>query len=71
MPVEVFGHASELDDQVARQVLGLGFAALLPPQPEQGCFVVAHDDPGVGAADKGTASEQVICKWNSSFDHLT
>ena len=55
MPIEVFGDASELDDEVARQVLGLGLAAFLPPQPEQGCFVVAHDDPGVGAADKGTA----------------
>ena len=31
---------------------GLGFAALLPPKPEQGRFVRTHDDPGVGAADE-------------------
>ena len=52
VPVEVLGHGAELDDQVAREVLGLELAALLPPQPEQGGFVTAHDDPGVGAADK-------------------
>ena len=52
MPVEVFGNASELNDEVARQVLGLGLAALLPPKPEQGCLVGPHDDPGVGAADE-------------------
>ena len=52
MSIEVFGHASELDDEVARQVLGLGLAAFLPPKPEQGSFVGPHDDPGVGAADE-------------------
>ena len=31
---------------------GVGFAAFFPPKPEQGCFVGAHDDPGVGAADE-------------------
>ena len=52
MPIEVLGDVPELDDEVARQVLGLGLAALLPPEPEQGRFVGAHDDPGVGAADE-------------------
>ena len=42
----------ELDDQVAGQVLRLDLAALLPPQPQQGRLVVAHDDPGVRAADE-------------------
>ena len=37
----------ELDDEVAGEVLRLGLAALLPPEAEQGGFVVAHDDPGV------------------------
>ena len=55
MPVEVLGHGAELDDQVGREVLGLDLAALFPPQPEQGGLVVAHDDPGVRAADKGAA----------------
>ena len=55
VPVEVLGHGAELDDQVAREVLRLDLAALLPPEPEQGGFVVAHDDPGVRAADEGAA----------------
>jgi hypothetical protein len=49
-PVEVLGHAAELDDQVTGEVLGLHFAAFLPPEAEQGGFVVAHDDAGVRAA---------------------
>ena len=52
VPVEVLGHEAELDDEVAGQVLRLGLAALLPPEAEEGGFVVAHDDPGVGAADE-------------------
>ena len=55
VPVEMLGHGAELDDQVARQVLGLDLAALFPPQPEQGGLIVAHDDPGVRAADEGAA----------------
>ena len=55
VPVEVLGHGAELDDQVVREVLGLDLAALFPPQAEQGGFVVAHDDPGVRAADEGAA----------------
>ena len=52
VPVEVLGHEAELDDEVARQVLRLDLAALLAPEAQQGGFVVAHDDPGVRAADK-------------------
>ena len=54
-PIEVLGHHPELDDEVAGQVLWLDLAALFPPEPEQGAFIVAHDDPGVRAADKGCA----------------
>jgi hypothetical protein len=45
--VEGFGDQPELDDEVARQVLGLNLAPFFPPQSEQGCFVVAHEDPGI------------------------
>ena len=37
----------ELYDQVAGQVLRLDFSPLLPPELDQGRFVIAHDDPGV------------------------
>ena len=54
-PVQVLGGEAELDDEVAGEVLRLDLAALFPPQPEQGGLIVAHDDPGVRAADKVTA----------------
>ena len=57
MPVEGFSHGPELDDEVAGQVLRLGLAPFLTPQPEQGCFIVAHDDAGVGSADETSAIE--------------
>jgi hypothetical protein len=41
-----------LDDQVVRIVRRLRFAPLLLPKPLKGGLVVAHDDPGVRAADE-------------------
>ena len=50
--VEGLGCGSELHDEVPRQILWLGLAAFLAPEANQGGFIAAHDDPGVGAADK-------------------
>ena len=58
MPIEGFGRQPELDDEVAGQVLRLDLAPLLLPEAEQGGFVAAHDDPGVGAADERTAADK-------------
>src|SRR5215204_5444233 len=55
-PVEVLGHRPELDDEVAGEVLGLRLPALLLPEPQQGCFVVAHDNPSVRASNKRAAA---------------
>ena len=52
VPVELLGHGAELDNEVTRKVLGLGFAPFLPPEAHQGRLVVAQDDPGVRAADE-------------------
>ena len=52
VPVEVLGHDPELDDQVAGEVLRLDLTAFLPPKPEQGGLVAAHDDPGVRASNE-------------------
>jgi len=52
IPIEVFSDETKLDNEVPRQVLGLGFAALFPPKPEQGGFVRTYDGPGVRAADE-------------------
>ena len=43
---------AELDDEIIREVLRLLLAALLAPEPQQGGLVLAHDDPGIRAADE-------------------
>ena len=59
-PIEVLCHHSELDDEIAGQVLRLDLAALFPPEPEQRRLVIAHDDPGVRAADEVAAMVSAI-----------
>ena len=65
VPVEMLGHGAELDDQVVREVLGLDLAALFPPQPEQGGLVVAHDDPGIRAADERSCDRAHFWSYHS------
>ena len=60
-PVQLLGRIAELDDQVAGQVLGLDLAAFFPPEAVQGGFVVAHNDPGIGAADESAAFFLAVC----------
>ena len=48
-------HGSELDEEVARQVLWFDLAALFPPKAQESALVLAHDDPGVRSTDEGTA----------------
>jgi hypothetical protein len=55
MPVEGFSHDAELDNEVAREVLWLDLAPFLPPEAEEGGLIIAHDDPGVRAADEEAA----------------
>ena len=47
----------KLDDEIARRSSGFRLAPLFPPEAEKGGLVVAHDDPGVRAADKGSAAD--------------
>ena len=42
-------------------VQGLGLASFLPPEAYERCFVVAHDDPCVGAANVLAADARPIC----------
>ena len=53
--IELLSRHSELHDKVARQIFRLGLAALLAPQVHQSGFIIAHDDPGVRAADERTS----------------
>src|SRR6185312_16868014 len=55
VPVQVFGDLPHLHNEIARQILWPLFTAFLAPESKQGVFVLAHDDPGVRAADEGAA----------------
>jgi hypothetical protein len=59
--IEVLGRDPELDDEVARQVLRFELASLLLPEPEQGRFVFAHNDSGVGTSNEATAIR--VCRF--------
>jgi hypothetical protein len=54
-PIKLLGSDTELDNQIARQILGLDLAPLFPPKAKEGRLIVAHDDPGVRAAYKVAA----------------
>ena len=54
-PIEVLCYDTELDDEIAGQVLWLNLAALFVPYADQCLLIVAHDDPGIRAADEVTA----------------
>lgn len=62
-PVELLGGQAELRDQFVGKIQGLPFATLLLPQVEQGFFVGAHGDAGVGAANEiaPIASMHLFC----------
>src|SRR5207237_936283 len=60
--IELLGRGPKLYDQIARQILRLGFSPFLTPELDQGRFVVAHDDPGVRAADEGTTIFVGACR---------
>ena len=56
-PVEVLSRKAKLHDEIGGQVLRLSFTALFSPKADEGGFVVAHDDPSVGAADEFAADK--------------
>jgi hypothetical protein len=51
-PVQLLGREAELHNEIAREVLRFDFASFLPPQPQQGSLIIAHDDPGIRPADE-------------------
>ena len=48
--------SSELNDEVAGEVLRLDLAPFLAPKPQQSGFIDTHDGPGVRAADEEAAT---------------
>jgi hypothetical protein len=50
--VQVLRGKAELDNEVAGEVLWLNLTPLLPPQPQKGGLIAAHNDPGIRAADE-------------------
>src|SRR5262249_11367402 len=55
MPIEGLGHKTKLNDEIVGEVLRLGLATFLAPQPQQGSLVAPHNYPRVGAADEALA----------------
>jgi hypothetical protein len=47
LPIEGLGYDPKLHDEVGGEVLGLDLASLFLPEPKQGCFIIAHNDPGI------------------------
>ena len=60
---ERLGYETELDDQNIRKVERRLLAALFPPESQQGLLVLAHDHPGIGAADKLAAVMGYHAGW--------
>jgi hypothetical protein len=58
--VEVFGDQAELDDQDGGRIDRSPLPALFAPEAVKGLLVLAHDDPGVRAAD-GVAAIYQLC----------
>jgi len=54
VPIERLGHNPQLDDQVFGEVFGFDFATFFPPEPDESGFVLAHDNPRIGATDEST-----------------
>ena len=54
-PIEVFRDQPELNNEVAGEILRLDLAAFLSPQPQKGCFVIAHNNAGIRAANEVAA----------------
>jgi hypothetical protein len=51
-PIQPLGRNAKLDHEVGRKVRRLDFPTFLAPEPTQGGLIIAHDDPGVRAADE-------------------
>src|SRR6516162_209227 len=60
MPIEDLSRYAELDDEVAGEVLRLDLAAFLAPEADQGGFFVAHDDPGIRAAEEAAPIGRIV-----------
>jgi hypothetical protein len=59
-PIEVLGSQAQLHQEIARKVLRLELAPLLPPQPDEGSFIIAHDNAGVRAAYEVTTESLTV-----------
>ncbi len=47
LPIEGLGHEAKLDEEVVGEVLRLGLAAFLAPQPQQGSLVARASEPPI------------------------
>ena len=53
------GHAKP-NDEVSSEALRFDLTPFFPPQPHQGVFIVAHDNPGIRQQRTAAPQTQVI-----------
>jgi hypothetical protein len=52
VPIQVLRGTPELDNKIIGEIPRFKVAALFLPEPQQGSFVIAHNNPSVRAADE-------------------
>jgi hypothetical protein len=62
--------AVELFSRDPGEVVWLGLSPFLAPEFDQNRFVIAHDDPGIGAPDEGPATFVLLCPHLRFHDFL-
>jgi hypothetical protein len=60
-PVKVLRRDSELDNEVAGEVLGLDLTTLLLPEAEKRGFLIAHDDSRIGTTNESLSAARSFC----------
>jgi hypothetical protein len=57
--VKALSGESELDNEIAGQVLRLNLASLFSPQPQQGGLVSSHDGSGIRTTDESAPGRYI------------
>src|SRR5262249_39711106 len=58
-PIEGFSCEPKLNDEIVGIIGRLRLAALLPPQPDESLFIIAHDNAGIRATEKSSATLRI------------
>ena len=65
--IEILCHCTKLHEKVAGQIRRFGLAALFAPEPKQRLFILAHDDPGIGATHEAAPSSSALLPFPTDY----